>query len=459
MILAARPLHFFPPPPTQVKMQNLLTNQLDDILIHLLSQLDLTDLHSMRLVSKRIYHLVNSRYVWINLLHRLNLPLPALHKPLAQLDRPELERLAVRAVRLERNWQSPRPTPCRIRSIQLDSVILAITVSRGVLFTAHKDGSVRCWRDKTKSSPCFTLTPPDARIVKFTSLQVCDDPSRHRFVVLYTGDSNDRLSYSGVFYVPFYGQHDVGQPDQWADTKGVISTTVSPNHVILAKPHGPVTIKPLRQRGDIMYSIDVQLPPGAKILRVHALSDETLAVATSNALLIYPMPSAHLPHIAIPLFAHSLPNSIGAWIHSHSSTLSLTSLTDNGHVLCNTFTLDDEYEWTLSRSSTHSYPHPVDRLSLTDMHGGPQRAIWVHWHRGYQGWPISLSASQHHTASLDFRFLDTLSSDQPSPDSLAAHVWKCTRSVSMPRVSFDQGSGTLYIAGISSPSLVICDYA
>ena len=74
----------------------------------------------------------------------------------------------------------------------------------GVLFSAHKDGFLRCWygfppsldvREASSHSPnpaqCLKLTP-EVRIVRYTFLHVCLDSLHDRFIVAFGGDGLDR---------------------------------------------------------------------------------------------------------------------------------------------------------------------------------------------------------------------------------------------------------------------------
>lgn len=152
-------------------------------------------------VNKRLAVLVSAKVVWVELLQRLALPVPS-SEDIAHLGARDIERLAVRAVRLEANWSSSSPSPARVWSLPVDSVVTVMAMCRGVLFTAHKDGMLRCWRDLSPDTRIpqsdredarrVDTLKPEAKIVKFTLLQVCSDPSDSHFVVAYAGDGVDR---------------------------------------------------------------------------------------------------------------------------------------------------------------------------------------------------------------------------------------------------------------------------
>lgn len=123
---------------------------------------------------------------------------------LADLAQPALERLAVHAVRLDTNWRSTRPRPTATRLIPLDTTVTTMAMCDGILFTAHKDGSLRYWHDldsplSTRESSLhredarrFVSIPPVSRIVQFSFLRVCRDPVQGGFVLAFIGDGLDR---------------------------------------------------------------------------------------------------------------------------------------------------------------------------------------------------------------------------------------------------------------------------
>ncbi|KAG8921708.1 hypothetical protein FRC00_008323 [Tulasnella sp. 408] len=505
-----------------------LSMQAEDILIQIFSLLDLADLHSMRLVSRRLRSLVNSRIVWLDLLKRLELPLPPLSCPTTQLPQRDLERLAVRAVRLETNWRSPQPKPYSARTVPVDSVIVAMSMCRGTLFTAHKDGMLRCWHDldsplsPNESRPGggredprrFTVLAPENRIVKFTQMQVTADMSRRRFVVMYVGDGVDRSTHSGVFTVAMDQRPDgtyEAEAKHSDASKGIVTVAVSATSMIVARSAGSLSV--IDWKTEASYNIDAEAARGAsgngKVLRLCPLEDDKLLLLTTDAVAVYRMPTAQEPLVDIPEFIRPLPRCVAGWFHQGPDTASpststlptmLTVLTEESETLRYSILVsdqgtDDGAIWDLVEVGRESFPYPVERLSMTEMYGGRRRSVWVHWRRGFEDWPLHILGTHYEptganqepiiseetgvgsipdrgglgttndggAAGFGFAPLATVGSaaapSSNSQASLSQVVWNCTRAVAMPRVTFDEATGRMCVAGLSSQAITICEYA
>ncbi|KAG8882119.1 hypothetical protein FRB97_008685 [Tulasnella sp. 331] len=389
-----------------------------------------------------------------------------------------------------------------------------MAMCQGTLFTAHKDGSLRCWRDvdstlSTRESSLrredprrFVTITPSSRILSFTHLKVCADPSRRAFVLAYIGDGLDRRTHCGVFSIPV----DVSRhtdPDSAAcsapmprslghfdESKGVVAIGVSPKSVVVAGSGGAISIIDI-ESGE-KYSAHVQVTPShlcqgsesVKILRLHVISEDAFLVLTSQAAMIYAIPSHQNPHAGTPVFVHTIPQTTSAWIQPSSPTCPdamVTLLTTNSQILqFNVVKHREATVWSvLAQSEPGSapeptpFPYPVDRLSLTEMQLGTKRSVWVHWERGVDGWPLRILGGNARIIESSLNGQDSLRPAQPSiefreltaPDMLNGEsklselVEMCTRSVSMPKICFDEGMGRLVMAGLASPSLVLCDFA
>jgi len=274
--------------------------------------------------------------------------------------------------------------------------------------------------------------------------------------------------------------HSLGHFDE---SKGVTGLAISPSSVIIAGAAGAVSIIDIASgqrystHVDIASSSRCQASDTVKILRLHALSNTSFLVLTSHAVLVYPLPSLQTPYGSAPTFAQPIFPSVSAWIQPHpsrvsSSSLLLTILTLDNRIL--RFVLaenPDTLAWSIVDTREYDetlFPYPVDRLSLTDMHGGARRSVWVHWERGVDGWPLHVMAGQSsgednewrsdRPSTLEFRSL-TSSDHRLEGCEFGRLVETCTRSVSMPRICFDEGTGRLILAGMAAPSLALCDFA
>lgn len=508
-----------------------LSMQAEDVLIQIFSLLDLEDLHSMRLVSRRLRSLVNSRIVWLDLLRRLKLPLPPLSCPTTELPQQDLERLAVRAVRLETNWRSLQPKPYSARTVPVDSVIVVMSMCRGTLFTAHKDGMLRCWHDldsplsPNESRPGggredprrFTVLAPESRIVKFTQMQVSADISRRRFVVMYVGDGVDRSTYSGVFTVAMDPRPDgtyASEADHFEESKGIVTVAVSSTSTIVARSVGNLSVIDLKTKNP--YNIDAEAARGAsgsgKVLRLCPFGDDKLLLLTTDAVAVYRMPTAQEPLVQLPEFIRPLPRCVAGWFHHGPGTASpststlptmLTVLTEQSETLRYSIFVpdqgaDDDAMWDMVEVGREAFPYSVERLSMTEMYGGRRRSVWVHWRRGFEDWPLHIlgthyepagdekerltsgetgvgsrlpssglgtSSSSNGGGAVGFGFTPLADVDSASApvsntqNSLSQVLWNCTRAVAMPRVTFDEATGRMCVAGLNSQAITICEYA
>ncbi|KAG8847036.1 hypothetical protein FRB96_001686 [Tulasnella sp. 330] len=381
----------------------------------------------------------------------------------------------------------------------------------GSLFTAQKDGSLRYWHDvdsalSTRESTLrredrgrFVNITPSSRVLSFVHLQVCSDPTRRAFILAYIGDGLDRRTHCGVFSIPADISRHVDPPSSastleslchFDEGKGVVTISVSPKWVVVAGSGGAISIIDIKSREK--YSAHVQVSPSdlcqgtdtVKILRLHVISEDSFLVLTSQAAMVYAIPSHQNPHSTSPVFVHTFPRTASAWIQPPGAArpdVLVTLLNTEGQILQFNIGQDQETSaWSVSAQSESDsvskptpFPYPVDRLSLTDMRWGAKRSVWVHWERGVDGWPLRVlggdaSSTKSFPNSLDgvrqirpnIEFRDLMKSETVDGVSgLPELVEMCTRSVSMPKICFDEARGRLVMAGPASPSLVLCDFA
>ncbi|EIN06232.1 hypothetical protein PUNSTDRAFT_91036 [Punctularia strigosozonata HHB-11173 SS5] len=93
-----------------------------DVLLHILSILEIQDILRLRQTSKAFHETSSLRSVWHTALdtHLLaaGTPVPGIHSaPLSSLSARDLETCARRATQLRRNWRSPRPTAHAVREV------------------------------------------------------------------------------------------------------------------------------------------------------------------------------------------------------------------------------------------------------------------------------------------------------------------------------------------------------
>lgn len=107
----------------------------DDILIEVFSYLDVEDIMSLRSVSKLYYNLTHQGIIWKRFLRRIGpnapqLPPSSRHSP-RFLTSFEAERLVIRAVTLDVNWVSSRPSTLFRKSFMAHRLIQSMVVLPG----------------------------------------------------------------------------------------------------------------------------------------------------------------------------------------------------------------------------------------------------------------------------------------------------------------------------------------
>jgi len=222
-----------------------------------------------------------------------------------------------------------------------------------------------------------------------------------------------------------------------------------------------------------------------RMMRMHILPDDNLVVVSGVSITVYNMTSNDVTRLSTPLFVHALPTCASVWLSdpppSEARTINgvyqtvkiLTCLTEDGDVI--RYELKEALSdrglaaIQLTEVSRQSFPHPVERLSVTEMSGGWKRAVWTHWRRGFEDWPVNLVGSSNNpvlegglVAELPaFRNLSIrgTSGSIVSPD-VHTYIRNCTSDYgSLPRVCFDEGSGRMIVAGFCIPTLAVFDYA
>ncbi|KAG9313929.1 hypothetical protein JVU11DRAFT_4702 [Chiua virens] len=107
----------------------------DDILMEVLSYLDVEDILSLRQVSKLYYNLTHQGIIWKDFLKRIgsNAPQrPPSHRHSSKyLTSFEAERLVTKSISLQKNWVSPNPSPLSRDSFQVHRLIQSMVVLPG----------------------------------------------------------------------------------------------------------------------------------------------------------------------------------------------------------------------------------------------------------------------------------------------------------------------------------------
>lgn len=121
-------------------------------------------------------------------------------------------------------------------------------------------------------------------------------------------------------------------------------------------------------------------------------------------------------------------------------------------------------QWELERlSEPRQFPHPVNRLTLTDMHGGRRRTVWSHLQRGSEGWSVHVvGANESNTASSSpspFTQMADVADGAEDEKVLPRRVRTFTRANSLPRICFDETTGRMTMAGMCEPTITVLDYA
>jgi len=224
-----------------------------------------------------------------------------------------------------------------------------------------------------------------------------------------------------------------------------------------------------------------------------------LLVLTSSQAAIYPTPSNENPMITEPVFRAALPScaslSIGQSSTSSSgiNSTAIYGVTHEGFVIRYDLTSQpirgsanatntecSGMSFHLRGGSHESFPYPTEGLAVTEVVGGSKKAVWVHWRRGADGWPIHLLGSSDEALPVDLSGMDlspsrpartismfrALDSTAPTEGGVVSsadifnHIRQCTRDyVSMPRVCFDEGIGRLIISGMSMTKIAVIEYA
>ncbi|KAG8989894.1 hypothetical protein FRB90_002025 [Tulasnella sp. 427] len=401
-----------------------------------------------------------------------------------------------------------------------------MSMCRGTLFTAHKDGMLRCWHDLDsplssdesrpgggrEDSRRFTVLKPESRIVKFTQLQVAADTEGTRFTVMYVGDGVDRSTYAGAFTVSTKNGVHASEAHQVDESKGIVTVAVSSTAMVVARSAGTLSVIDLATKSH--YNIDAEAARGAsgngKILRLCPLGDDRVLILTSDAVAVYRMPIAQEPLVDLPEFIRPLPRCVSGWFHQGPDTASpststlptmLTVVTEESQTLRYSILVpdqrtDEEAMWDLVEVGREAFPYSVERLSMTEMYGGRRRSVWVHWRRGFEDWPLHVlgthyepvgddqepslraktgvisspdscgySSSPSNGGAVGFGFTPlaaVTSTAAPGANyqtSLSHVLWSCTRAVAMPRVTFDEATGRMCVAGLNCQAITICEYA
>ncbi len=208
-------------------------------------------------------------------------------------------------------------------------------------------------------------------------------------------------------------------------------------------------------------------------------------VLSTDVLAVYHIATAQEPHVEHPVFVRALNRCVAGWAQTQRRTATsqpprpnllqegsrptlITTLTASGHVNRHELSASEEEGevYRLEVTASGAFPAPVDKLSLTELVGGTRRPVWIHWRRGADDWPTLMFSSNLRASEavgdedIAFTALGSIGSASPTqgPATLEACLWDATRSVSVPRVAFDECTGRMIVAGSTASAMTICDY-
>ncbi|KAI0254153.1 hypothetical protein BJV78DRAFT_1388785 [Lactifluus subvellereus] len=177
-----------------------LTSLPDDVLLLVISLIDVEDILALRMTSKRFSSVTRQRWVWSDVLkHHVidrRLPIPAFIADLKSLSAKELEVRAIHASRFHRNWSSshPRsrrnvefcarePTTEEASSLQLSPVhphpishVLFPPGYNGELLITVEQNRVACWEIPFEGSEVFLIAERYLADCVIDGLVINDDP-------------------------------------------------------------------------------------------------------------------------------------------------------------------------------------------------------------------------------------------------------------------------------------------
>ncbi|KZT10767.1 uncharacterized protein LAESUDRAFT_741181 [Laetiporus sulphureus 93-53] len=136
----------------------------DDVILLIISFVDVRDILSLRKTSKRFYSMTKLRWVWHDAMKRhiidRGLPVPAADKDIQKFSAEHLEARAVHAARFHENWCSPKPKARQRIEFQADTILcnenpeLHKTTVSNVSFLSGQNGEflvtavervITCW--------------------------------------------------------------------------------------------------------------------------------------------------------------------------------------------------------------------------------------------------------------------------------------------------------------------------
>ncbi|KAH9947000.1 hypothetical protein B0H21DRAFT_741288, partial [Amylocystis lapponica] len=148
----------------------------DDVLLLIISFVDVRDILALRKTSKRLYSMTKLRWVWSDAMKRhvidKGLPVPAADADIKAFSAEHLEARAVHAARFHENWCSPAPRPRRTLEFNADRTLPEElpeqhrgTIDK-VLFLAGRNGEflvtvtgrvITCWEVPLDGSGAYRV--------------------------------------------------------------------------------------------------------------------------------------------------------------------------------------------------------------------------------------------------------------------------------------------------------------
>ncbi|KIP11576.1 hypothetical protein PHLGIDRAFT_63566 [Phlebiopsis gigantea 11061_1 CR5-6] len=144
----------------------------DDVVLMIISFIEVKDILSLRQTSKKFYSLTKLRWVWTNAVKRhvidKGLPVPASSSGLKAFSSGHLEARAVHAAKLHDNWYSKHPKPRRAVEFSLDRIegderppavnqVLFLTGRSGEFIVTLAGGVITAWEVPLDGSGAYRI--------------------------------------------------------------------------------------------------------------------------------------------------------------------------------------------------------------------------------------------------------------------------------------------------------------
>ncbi|OBZ70872.1 hypothetical protein A0H81_09140 [Grifola frondosa] len=197
----------------------------DDILLLIISYVEVKDILSLRKTSRRLYSMTKLRWVWSDALKRhiidRGLPVPAADANLRAFSAGDLEARAVHAAKLHENWYSAHPRYRQSIEFQADRIlpddyvdkhkstvsqVLFLKGHNGELLVTVVDRIITCWEVPLDGSGAYRVAEWVSR-TKIEQVVVNDDPKSDMVLAFATKDSihHTTVEYKALTLDVFHG--------------------------------------------------------------------------------------------------------------------------------------------------------------------------------------------------------------------------------------------------------------